>query len=708
MVQADAGGGQGGTARTPDGTGRAEAWAWTGRLADIWHAQRGHLFPWSPVALACGIGLYFLCPAEPGAAAYAGVALAVPVAVLLACRSAGAGAPLLWMAALIGVGFCLAGWRAHALADPVLGWRYYGPVEGRIVGIDRSASDAVRLTLDEVVLRDTAPGRTPGRVRVALHGLAAEHVPAPGAHVGLTAHLAPPSGPVEPGGFDFQRHAWFQGIGAVGYSRVPVMVLAPPDGGQVLFRARMAVSERVQRLLPGNAGAFAAAIMTGDRSGMGQETLAALRVSNLAHLLAISGLHMGLLAGFVFAVVRLGFAAIPSLGLRLPAKKIAALVAMAAAAGYLALSGGNVATERAFVMVSVMLLAVLADRRALSLRGVALAACLILAMRPEALLGPGFQMSFAATTALVAVFAAFRDAEFSHGPRWLRPVLALVLSSGVAGLATAPIAAAHFNQIAHYGLVANLLSVPLMGALVMPMAVLAACLMPLGLDWIALWIMGVGLDWILGVAHWISALDGARGTVPGPGPFVLPAIALGMLFLILWQGRLRFLGIIPVGVAFLVWADVRRPDVLIADSGALVGVMTQDGRALSRAKGAGFVARNWLENDGDAADQATAHARWAEVSLPILALTGARAAATLTACAPADLVVLNVALPADLPVDLPCRVIHPDTLRDTGAIALYAEPGGLREVTARDISGTRLWNDADTRRAGLWPGGRRF
>lgn len=183
-------------------------------------------------------------------------------------------------------------------------------------------------------------------------------------------------------------------------------------------------------------------------------------------------------------------------GLRLPTKKIAAVGALVAAAGYLALSGGNVATERAFVMVAVMLLAVLADRRALSLRAVALAACIILVLRPEALMGPGFQMSFAATTALVAVFGALRDLDWRVGPKWMRPVWAVVMSSFVAGLATAPIAAAHFNQIAHYGLVANLLSVPLMGALVMPMAVLAGLLMPLGLEGLALAVMQPALEWI--------------------------------------------------------------------------------------------------------------------------------------------------------------------------------------------------------------------
>ena len=459
-------------------------------MTAAWLAQRGYLFMWVPVCLSMGIGGYFSLTMEPSTDLLRAAACMVVCLGIAAWRMNALIAPIVWAVALITAGFCLAGARAHMLAEPVLGWRYYGPVEGRVVGIDRSASDAIRLTLDHVVLARVPPERTPARVRVSLHGAQGFVDPRPGMVVILTAHLSPPGGPVEPGGFDFQRHAWFQQLGAVGYTRTPVLTLKPPDGGQWLFTARMALSRHVQASLPGETGAFAAAVMTGDRAGMGQDTLIALRHSNLAHLLAISGLHMGLLAGFIFAACRFLLAAVPMIGLRVPAKKIAAVVALAVAAGYLALSGGNVATERAFIMVAAMLVAVLFDRRAISLRAVAVAAVIVLLLRPEALLGPGFQMSFAATTALVAVFGALRHRQEALGPRWLRPVTTVALSSAIAGLATAPVAAAHFNHIAHYGLLANLLSVPLMGALVMPAAVLAVCLMPFGLGWLALWVMG--------------------------------------------------------------------------------------------------------------------------------------------------------------------------------------------------------------------------
>ncbi|MEJ2034928.1 MAG: ComEC/Rec2 family competence protein, partial [Maritimibacter sp.] len=169
----------------------------------------------------------------------------------------------------------------------------------------------------------------------------------------------------------------------------------------------------------------------------------------------------------------------------------------------------------------------------------ALAALIILTLQPEALTEPGFQMSFAATTALVAVFAGLRDWRHWQPPRWARRILTVVISSAVAGLATAPFAAAHFNQISHYGLIANVLAVPVMGAMVMPLAVLAALLAPIGASWLPLWLMRFPILWILGVAHWVSGLDGALGHAVSPGPWVLPLFAGDGLMLALFLGRAR-------------------------------------------------------------------------------------------------------------------------------------------------------------------------
>lgn len=686
------------------------------RLQVVVETQRGHLFPWVAVFYAGGVGVYFALPAEPGAAAWAGVAgLAACLTVFLSTRWRGR----LWPVAALFVllGLLAAGQRTASVAEPVLGFRYYGPVEGRIVGTDRSASDKPRLTLDRVVLADMAPERTPARVRVSLHGEQGFLEPEPGRIVGLTAHLSPPQGPVEPGGFDFRRHAWFQGLGAVGYTRTPAVTLAPAEGASALWlwRLRMRISAGIRDVLPGATGGVAAAITVGDRSGIPADALEDLRAANLAHLLAISGLHMGLLTGLVFATVRTGLALHPSLALRVDGKKIAAVAALAAGAVYLALSGGNVATERAFIMAAVMLVAVLFDRRALTLRSVAVAALVVLTLRPEALTGPGFQMSFAATTALVAVFGWLRHVGETRRrlPRWARGVAALVISSAVAGAATAPIAAAHFNQVPHYGLVANLLSVPLMGALIMPAAVLAAVLAPFGLHWVGLWVMDPPIRWILGVADRVASLDGALSFVPAPPPAALPLLVLGALFVVLWRHPSRGAGLLPIAAAAALWAGAERPPVLVAASGGLVGVMSADGRVLSKPRGDGFPAAIWLENDGDPAGQAEAAGRAGLGGAPgarefnvgrakAVHLTGRggreRAAA---ACRSAEIVVLSVeADEADAPEG--CRLYDRARLRETGALALWPDGEGLRIVSSADRAGLRLWNGGEIARRALF------
>ncbi len=708
-------------------------------------AQRGHLLCWAPVFLGLGIGLYFALPAEPGpwgwAALAAGFVLAL--AAVFGPRRWRLGEnwrPLAGALALVALGVLLAGARAQMVAAPVLGFRYYGPLEGRIVAVDRSASDAVRLTLDRVVMARMAPARTPARVRVSLHGPQGFVRIRPGLRVMMTANLSPPAGPVEPGGFDFRRKAWFDRLGAVGYTRTPVLAAAAEDGGGgvglALYRARLAIAQWVRARMPGDAGAFAAAVMTGDRSAMGRDVVEDLRASNLSHLLAISGLHMGLVTGFIFAALRLGLALVPGLALRWPVKKIAAVAALLAGAFYLALSGGNVATQRAFVMVSVMFVAVIFERRAVTLRAVAVAALIVLALRPEALTGPGFQMSFAATVALVAVFGWLRGWPGRRLPGWARAVLAVVISSAVAGAATAPIAAAFFNRFANYGLLANLLAVPLMGLVVMPGAVLSAVLWPLGLGWVALAVMRPAIDWILGVAHWVAGLEGALTHVPTPPWGVLPLMALGGLWIVLWQGRraARLAGLAPVAAALAIWLAADRPAVLISDSGRLVGVLTEAGRVLNKPRGDAFAARIWLENDGDGAGQASAFARGEDARLAmggggagdgadgggaggaasgagdgrvglargkgrfevrlgrarIVQLSGRGAAARLPeACATgAALVVISIRAPAPEG----CEVYGPSRLARTGALALDRTPdGGVRVVAAQAVAGDRPW-----------------
>jgi competence protein ComEC len=676
---------------------------------------RVDLVLWLPIFLALGIGLWFSLRFEPTPLHYMIVATALVTVIIVWIRMPPAGQFLCASLSLACLGFLLAGAQAHRAAAPVLQFRYYGPVEGRIVGVDRSGTDRIRLTLDQPRLDRLAPDLTPKKIRVALQEAPGEGAqawldPIPGQRVILTAHLLPVNGPVWPGGYDFRRKSWFEQIGAVGYTRTPVLLLDqadPSDWALAAHGFRMRVSKGIQDQIGGQAGAMAAALLVGDRSGISVATNEIMRGSNLFHIIAISGLHMGMLTGFVFAALRYGIALVPRVALRVPAKKIAAVGALIAATIYLWISGMSVATERAYIMAGVMLMAVLLDRRALSLRTVALAALLILLIAPENLVEPGFQMSFGATVALILMAGPWgRIAQ--RLPAVVRPVGMLVATSFIAGMVTAPIAAAHFNRMAEYGVLANLFAVPVMGTLVMPAGVIAALFAPLGLAALPLWVMGKGTAWIIYVGEKVSALDGAVMALPTPPGWVLPLLATGALAMVLGRGAGRSLAGIAVIFAFGAWLRVTPAPLLIAPEGELVGVMTEQGRAVSKSA-AGFVASNWLNGDGDAALPETAFERplfsgpsaarvatWAGGE--IVHLTGKTAQDRLPAvCTEGRLVV--IAAQVDRAAG-PCVMIDRTSLKATGALAIFYDDtaggdtglrGRLKIVTARSETGDRLW-----------------
>lgn len=676
-----------------------------GGIGDSLLAQRGHLFLWVPVFFGTGVGVYFGLRAEPTLIASLGCVALAAVLAIISLRAGPIFAPLCVATALCLAGIVVAQARATLVAAPVLTWRYYGAVEGRIIAVDRSASDALRITLDRVVLDNVPPDRTPARVRLSLQGDQPWFDPVPGTVVMLTGHLAPPSGPVEPGDFDFRLMAWFDRLGAVGYTANPVLIRAPPRDGSGVWLAQMRsrLSAFVQSRIPGDAGGYAAAVMTGDRSGLSIPASDAMRDANLYHLVSISGMHMGMLVAIVFGLVRGGVSLIPPLALRVSAKKVAAVVALPVAAFYLALAGRDVATERAFVMVGVMLVAILLDRQALTLRSVAMAALIVLILRPESLINPGFQMSFAAVVALVAAFQVLAVTPLADKRwRWLMPVFLVVFSSLVAGLATAPFAAAHFNRVAHYGLLANLLATAAMGLMVMLGGVLMLILAPLGLDWLVVWMVDLGSRWILWVAEWVAAMDGAVSAVAAPPGIVVPLMAAGGLIIVLWQGRARWAGLVLPVIAAVLWYGTERPVLLIADSGGMAGVMTPQGRALSKPRGDGFAADNWLENDGEvvAQDIAAMRAGWVQTDqarqatvadLTVRMVSGEARVAGLTGCDGVDILIANAMAPAGLG---PCLVIDLPRLRQTGAISVYADADGLRFVSVADVTGERLWTRA--------------
>ena len=681
----------------------------SGLVVAMVESQRPHLALWTPVLFAVGVGLYFLAPSEPLDWMLIALGACVAMCVASMVRAGPVARILLCLLVIPGAGFMAGALRAKSVAAPVLPYEMTANIEGAVAGLDRSGSGRRRVTLDDVVIFGLEPDRTPRRVRISVDDNTPDEVLMPGQRVTGRVRISPPAAPSEPGGFDFRRMAWFQGLGAVGYSRTPLIEATGPESRgwrKAVFSLRLSMARTIQAAIPGRNGGFASAILTGDRSEVDPEAMAALRASNLAHLLAISGLHMGLLTGFVFALVRYGLALIPGVALRCPTKKVAATVALAAGAGYLVLSGANVATQRAFIMTAVVLVAVLIDRPAFTLRSVALAAMIVMLMRPESLTEAGFQMSFAATTALIATFEWLRGQAWwretlTEKWRFVRPVIGVAMTSFVAGAATAPISAFHFNVMSQYGLAANILAVPAMGLVVMPAAVIAGILGPFGLAWPALRAMDSGIGYILSVAQYVSGLEGAIRPIPA-GPMAgLVLIVLGGLFMILWIGRGRALGVLPILAGLAFWSTADRPEILISENGRLFGVRTEAGRAVSSDSGNSFAAESWLQNDGDDAGQEAAFERvsmtrrrgYAEMRIaglgPII-YRGSKApdAASASDCATAR--ILLAPRWREAPSG-PCLFVGSDLLRREGAIAISRVEGRLEIDGARSRNRSRPW-----------------
>lgn len=559
--------------------------------------------------LGAGAAAYFALFREPGVA-MAWMALAGAGVLALAAVPGFARAPLALAAALL-LGLGLAKLREEEVATPVLDHGVIAHLTGRVRSLEPRET-GLRLVLENVRSGAFAPGRTPRRIRVALRGQPGIH---PGDWLSLTARLDSPPVPVEPGAADLGRSLFFQSIGAVGFTYGRARVIMAAGSPDMMQRVRQQVetlresmTRRIQAVLPSSAGGVATAIITGMRGGIAEEDEAALRDAGLAHVLAIAGLHMALVGGGLFWLIRALLAAVPVLALNWPIKKWAAGAALAAASFYLVISGAAPPSVRAFVMFAVAMCAVLLDRPALSMRSLALAAAILLLLRPESIAEAGFQMSFAAVAALVAV-AEWAQRRRRGVPRGLlaRYGLAIFLTSLVGSLATWPFTLFHFGRAARYAVMGNLIAMPVMGFWVMPAAALSVMLMPLGLDAPALHLLGAGIDIMVAMSRWVSALPGAVSLSPAMPLAALMLMALGGLWCAIWQGRARWWGLGPVALGVVLAFLAPRPDMLVAGDGLTVALRGDDGRLhFVRKPKDRFAARAWLRRDGDGRDIADA------------------------------------------------------------------------------------------------------
>ncbi len=581
------------------------------KLVEFLAAERERWSLWLPVIFALGIGLYFALPVEPPL--WLSPAFMLPLCLfgwvfrlrqeillgVLACS------------ALV-FGFAIAQTHAVLMAAPTIS-RPIGPtnVIGRVVEVEKQLTGQ-RVTLDRLSITGLK-SKPPHRVRVKLPRHAPETQP--GERLSMQATLMPPPTPSLPGGYDFARQAWFDRLGAVGYAFSSKRLSPVPTDGLFdrftigLSALRHELTGRISKAIGGDAGAVAAALMTGERSGISSELNEAYRNSGLYHLLSISGLHMAMVAGLALMVVRRLFALSEFVALRYPIKKWAAAVAVLVTFAYLLISGLMAPSLRSFFMTCFVLLGVLLDRQAISMRLVAWAAVAVLLYSPDSLLGPSFQMSFAAVIALIAAyegpFSRFNAGgwgEKEERPWWRKPmiyVIASIATTIVATLATAPYALYHFNRLAPYGLVANLLALPLTGVAVMPLAMVAFLLMPFGLENWALQPLGWAVEAVNMIAIEVGNWKGAGLLLPEPSFAGLLAVTFGGLWLCLWKGNWRKLGLLPIILGLVTAGTGPPPDILIATDFSPLAVRAADGRLLfAQEKGNNFAREIWIRRNG--------------------------------------------------------------------------------------------------------------
>src|SRR6266702_88563 len=638
-------------------------------------AGAGRLLPWVPVAFGTGIAFYFGADREPVAWVTAVAATAFCAAAFLLRRQKIF--PIAVMIAAMAAGFAVATWKTARVAHGVLARPMYSVTLSGFV-----ETRDIRERTDRFVLR-VAEMESPRqeikleRVRLSVRKGTAPEV---GSFVELKARLQPPLAPLRPGSYDFSRDLYFQGIGASGFAMGAIKTVEPPVSGGLALRyaalmqgLRDAIDARIRTTLEGDKRAIATALLTGRRDAITTPVNDAMFISGLGHVLSISGYHMAVVAGVVFFAVRALLALIPGLAVGFPIKKWSAAAALFAAAFYLLLSGAEVATQRSFFMTAVVLIAVMVDRRAITFRTLAVAALIVLAVAPEALVHPSFQMSFAATLGLVALvqvgmpnlFASPDHSATARIAMWGgREIAMLFMASMIAGLATTPYAAFHFHRVTPYGVLANLGAMPVVSALVMPAGLLGLLAAPFGLDGVFWWLMGIGIDWMIAVTRWVAALPGAVGHVGAFGTAPLIVASLGLVLMGLLRTPLRWSGALVLAGAIVWGLSVRQPDILIAGDGQSVAV------------GAG------VSCDESGCVTPLADGRIVALALHVDALADD--------CSRAALVV--TARPA--PPDCAAMVVDRQRLASQGALALTRHGDGFAVQAVKAKGSDRPWSPA--------------
>jgi len=710
--------------------------SWTdiwGQLRDEVTAQADRAFLWTPVAFGAGAAIYLGLKTEPPlwpcvAAALLAVAVAVGVARWGRHRSLAIAASL---TAILVCGFCAGKLRTEMTAAPIVPAGIgVVPMDGWVVDVATPSEHGERLLIAPTWIAGLSPARTPKRVRIVVPP---GDVLGPGSAIHVMALLDPPPGPAAPGAYDFARDAWFDGLGGVGLAMKPPQLvdLEPPPWrlqlGMAVNSLRWSLAEHLASDLrslmgdhDGGAVGLAVTVATSHEDWLDPQSRDDLRGSGLAHMLAIAGLHTAAVSGFVFFALRFGIAAWPWLALRVNGKKAAALGGLIAVLIYLTLSGAHPPARRAAVTASVAFIAILLDRRAVSLHSLAIAALAILVIEPEVVISPGFEMSFCATASLVALAEIWPVRHRATDLPWYLASLqtardwtiGMLMVSFVAGAATTPFSIQHFNRIANYGMFANLTADLLAGMALMPALTVAVLLQALGVSHAIivplLGLAGSAARGIVAIGHLFSNLPGAKLTISSAPTIALIISYLGIVFACLWRGRLRWIGV-PLSCAVAFWPRPAPPVAWIASDGGDAALVIAGKAVALKPTGHAYAVETWaqrhafdLPSDPVKAQAAIAdcnrlHCAPIGTAKPAIAAWWTRrkpnAVALTDLCKTADILILKAAVP---PPDACKRalVLGSDDFAKGGAAEVFHGGAGWRLVWSQPLRGERPWTAA--------------
>ena len=680
-----------------------------GKLQELWEAQLGATVLWAPVALTFGIWIYFALPQEP---ALSLTGFFMLLAILLFWR-ARARMGMLLLAILLS-GFVLAKVRAELIATPLLKATTGEIVLSGIVhNVERASERRSTIILQPDEIEGLTKVQLPRRLR--LSNAIRNGEPAIGARIAFKARLSPIPSPTMPGGFDYGRLLYFEGIGGTGRITSKIDILGSTTSASIwlsgaLNNLRQEIGSRIRQHLKGTIAAFAEALITGERASIPKDVNRSLQISGLYHILSISGLHMSLVAGGVFWFARAVLALFPTVAQRWPIKKWAAGVALVFGFAYMLLAGSDAATQRSYIMLAVVFLAIIVDRPAISLRNLALAALLILFLQPESAIQAGFQMSFMAVMGLAAFFEYWnrpkpeRDYRIEskrifYARKIYRIVLASILTTLIAGGFSSIPAAYHFGRLAPYGILANGLAIPVISLAVMPFAALSAVLMPLGLEAWPLAVLGKGLEMVIAISDGVAALPGAQRVIPQLPLTSAIVLALGASILCLSARQAKYAGCALL-FSGLVMAQVSTfPDILIERTAANAAFRNSSGELVFANPHKGrFAAEKWLQANGEETEfkEAAKRAGWAcegrscrsEIKGKVIGyfIEGEGAAPS---CDGLDIIIAAYPL-RGICKSVPTRIDRFDVWR-MGSHAIAINDNSLRITTARGLSRNRPW-----------------